>query len=342
MILVEAGRRCRCGGAGRGRLDFGAAADAASITTTSQNAAPRTRSVGRGALESFTAAEAEPMDAVARLIPTDETGPGATEAQAVRYIDRALPAAPSPALSGPTPPVWRLLGSLRPVAVTGAAFTRLSPTRSGFRAIGRASRPGGYCSPGWFPPYSLRCPQPAASIIRARSAIPYIRWQRHWSAGTSSLPKGAHRRCRGFRRSEGSLESTQLEEQSQVGLRARLCSPRHPRDHEAGRKPTSPTIGLRAAGGVAKRCRWRLPGRPRGHRPRGGRFHAEVDFAPDELAQQQLPRMAARRAEGQSGDFRRRAPPLRLRPRRAAPSIRCRTPPVDNPRTTAQSWRLNR
>jgi gluconate 2-dehydrogenase gamma chain len=42
-------------------------------------------------LENFTAAEAELMDAiVARLIPTDEHGPGATEAHAVHYIDRAL------------------------------------------------------------------------------------------------------------------------------------------------------------------------------------------------------------------------------------------------------------
>lgn len=41
--------------------------------------------------ENFTAAEAELMDAiVARLIPSDEHGPGATEAQAVHYIDRAL------------------------------------------------------------------------------------------------------------------------------------------------------------------------------------------------------------------------------------------------------------
>jgi gluconate 2-dehydrogenase gamma chain len=43
------------------------------------------------ALQSFTAAEADLMDAiVARLIPTDEHGPGATDAHAVSYIDRAL------------------------------------------------------------------------------------------------------------------------------------------------------------------------------------------------------------------------------------------------------------
>ena len=43
------------------------------------------------ALQQFTAEEGKLMDAiVARLIPTDELGPGATEAHAVTYIDRAL------------------------------------------------------------------------------------------------------------------------------------------------------------------------------------------------------------------------------------------------------------
>ena len=42
-------------------------------------------------LETLTAAEAETLEAmVARLIPTDDAGPGATEARAARYIDRAL------------------------------------------------------------------------------------------------------------------------------------------------------------------------------------------------------------------------------------------------------------
>jgi gluconate 2-dehydrogenase gamma chain len=43
------------------------------------------------ALETLTAAEADLLEAVcARLIPTDENGPGATEARAAHYIDRAL------------------------------------------------------------------------------------------------------------------------------------------------------------------------------------------------------------------------------------------------------------
>jgi gluconate 2-dehydrogenase gamma chain len=43
------------------------------------------------ALETLTAAEADTLEAiVARLIPTDANGPGATEARAAHYIDRAL------------------------------------------------------------------------------------------------------------------------------------------------------------------------------------------------------------------------------------------------------------
>jgi gluconate 2-dehydrogenase gamma chain len=45
----------------------------------------------REALEALTAAEADTLEAiVARLIPSDENGPGAAEARAAHYIDRAL------------------------------------------------------------------------------------------------------------------------------------------------------------------------------------------------------------------------------------------------------------
>src|SRR3954467_2847345 len=45
----------------------------------------------REALETLTAAEGETLEAiVARLIPSDENGPGASEARAAHYIDRAL------------------------------------------------------------------------------------------------------------------------------------------------------------------------------------------------------------------------------------------------------------
>src|SRR5262245_9164207 len=58
------------------------------LTRTAQ-AQPAT--TAREALESLTAAESDVLEAIAaRLIPTDENGPGATEARAAHYIDRAL------------------------------------------------------------------------------------------------------------------------------------------------------------------------------------------------------------------------------------------------------------
>jgi gluconate 2-dehydrogenase gamma chain len=54
----------------------------------------------REGLETLNAAEADVLDAiVARLIPSDESGPGATEARAATYIDRQL-AGPLRALRG--------------------------------------------------------------------------------------------------------------------------------------------------------------------------------------------------------------------------------------------------
>lgn len=45
----------------------------------------------RERLHTFTAAEADTVDAVlARLIPSDASGPGAAEARVLRYVDRAL------------------------------------------------------------------------------------------------------------------------------------------------------------------------------------------------------------------------------------------------------------
>jgi gluconate 2-dehydrogenase gamma chain len=62
------------------------AVDPAAAQTPAPAAAPR-----REALETLTAAEADMLEAmVARLIPTDENGPGAAEARAAHYIDRAL------------------------------------------------------------------------------------------------------------------------------------------------------------------------------------------------------------------------------------------------------------
>jgi len=59
-------------------------------STRRQRAHPVQPAVGE-ALEALTASEADVLEAiVARLIPTDENGPGAREARAAHYIDRAL------------------------------------------------------------------------------------------------------------------------------------------------------------------------------------------------------------------------------------------------------------
>jgi gluconate 2-dehydrogenase gamma chain len=66
-----------------------ASGDASGQSTTT--AAGAARPVARGSLEHLTAAEADLLDAVvARLIPSDASGPGALEAGATRYIDKAL------------------------------------------------------------------------------------------------------------------------------------------------------------------------------------------------------------------------------------------------------------
>ncbi len=53
--------------------------------------------IAQGGFETLAEAESVALEAiVARLIPTDETGPGATEARAVHYIDRALAGALAP------------------------------------------------------------------------------------------------------------------------------------------------------------------------------------------------------------------------------------------------------
>ena len=81
---------------------------------------------GREPLENLTASEADLLDAVvARLIPTDAAGPGATEARAVRYIDRALggPLASSrPAYTSGLAALDRFARSLH-----GKSFTDLAP-----------------------------------------------------------------------------------------------------------------------------------------------------------------------------------------------------------------------
>jgi gluconate 2-dehydrogenase gamma chain len=80
----------------------------------------------REALENLTAAEADLLDAiVARLIPTDANGPGATDARAAHYIDRALGgalASSRPAYTAGLAALDRYSRSSR-----GKPFTELAP-----------------------------------------------------------------------------------------------------------------------------------------------------------------------------------------------------------------------
>jgi gluconate 2-dehydrogenase gamma chain len=81
----------------------------------------------RDALEHLTAAESDVLEAfVARLIPSDEHGPGAKEARAARYIDRAL----GGALASSRQTYAAGLAALDRYARSsrGAPFAQLAPT----------------------------------------------------------------------------------------------------------------------------------------------------------------------------------------------------------------------
>jgi gluconate 2-dehydrogenase gamma chain len=81
----------------------------------------------REPLENLTAAEADLLEAiVARLIPTDATGPGATEARAAHYIDRALGGALASSRQAYTAGLAALDRYAR--SSRGKAFTELSAT----------------------------------------------------------------------------------------------------------------------------------------------------------------------------------------------------------------------
>jgi gluconate 2-dehydrogenase gamma chain len=79
----------------------------------------------REPFETLTAAEGATLEAiVARLIPTDANGPGATEARAARYIDRALGGFLSPFLVAYRGGLSGIESYAR--AAKGAPFTQLS------------------------------------------------------------------------------------------------------------------------------------------------------------------------------------------------------------------------
>ena len=93
--------------------------DRAFERTPDQAPPPRT-------LQNFSPEEGTLMDAiVARLIPSDELGPGATEAHAVAYIDRALGDARKSSKAAYVAGLSALDGYAR--SSRGAPFTQLSP-----------------------------------------------------------------------------------------------------------------------------------------------------------------------------------------------------------------------
>jgi gluconate 2-dehydrogenase gamma chain len=101
----------------------GAALASVAATGTAQ-AQPSAAPVRREALETLSATEADILEAFcARLIPSDETGPGAREARAAHYIDRSL----SGALSASRETYRTGLSALdaRARRMKGQAFARL-------------------------------------------------------------------------------------------------------------------------------------------------------------------------------------------------------------------------
>jgi gluconate 2-dehydrogenase gamma chain len=80
----------------------------------------------REPLETLSATEMDTLEAiVARLIPTDTNGPGATEARAAHYVDRAL----GGALASSRPAYAAGLAAVEQYArrTKGASFVKLSP-----------------------------------------------------------------------------------------------------------------------------------------------------------------------------------------------------------------------
>jgi gluconate 2-dehydrogenase gamma chain len=109
------------------------AATPAGSLATAENAAPvleaaatEAAAQARERLETLSAAEADTLEAiVARLIPSDSNGPGAAEARAAHYIDRAL----GDALASSRQAYAAGLAAVEQYARTskGASFLRLSP-----------------------------------------------------------------------------------------------------------------------------------------------------------------------------------------------------------------------
>jgi len=107
-------------------VDAGLLRDGARPLQVRRDAQSERRGVQREPLENLTAAQSDILEAVvARLIPSDDTGPGAREARAAHYIDRALGGALAPS----QPAYAAGLAALDACARSshGTAFIDLSP-----------------------------------------------------------------------------------------------------------------------------------------------------------------------------------------------------------------------
>jgi len=83
-----------------------------------------------GALKTLTRLEYDTLDAIcSRIIPSDETGPGAKEAKAVRYIDWGLSGALASATANVRAQYAAALAAVEAFALStkGASFSKLAP-----------------------------------------------------------------------------------------------------------------------------------------------------------------------------------------------------------------------
>ena len=88
---ADPGRREMMKRVGAGMAGAAVAVPAIDLARPGSAQAQTARAPVREALETLTAAESDTLEAmVARIIPTDENGPGAAEARAAHYIDWAL------------------------------------------------------------------------------------------------------------------------------------------------------------------------------------------------------------------------------------------------------------
>ncbi|MDH4066987.1 MAG: gluconate 2-dehydrogenase subunit 3 family protein [Acidobacteriota bacterium] len=148
--LLKAAGAAAAGAAGRADADPREVAPgpndaAAEPRALSSGTTPLEQTAPRTTLQALTADEADLLTAiVARLIPADASGPGAVEAGAVAYIDRAL----AGALSSSREAYRRGLAALERYAQSsrGTPFRQLSPTDQDALLIdvetGAATAPG--------------------------------------------------------------------------------------------------------------------------------------------------------------------------------------------------------